>query len=211
MNGIFTTIKVINGVPLFLEKHAERLSSIKYTQLLIKKFIKENHITDAALKVNVLESGKITFKVRNLPESGRLVNAVSIISSTPLPIIKQIDRQIYEQAQKYATKKGAERAIFISNNNFLLESTISNIISLDENGEMITPPLTNQGYKGVTRQILLEGKCIKEKEIPADTNRPLVFINSLRIEGITHLDGRKLEDPKELMENIEEIISSSRI
>lgn len=221
MNGVFTTIKVANGVSLFLERHAERLKEgIGYRgkgidlSLLIQKFIKEEQIINAALRVDALENGEIIFKSRHLPKNGTLVKAVTFTASEKLPKIKQIDRHVYEQAQVYAKERGADVGIFIIGDKWdkgskiiLLESTISNIISLDKNGDIVTPPLTTQGLKGITRQVLLDGKYAKEREISVDTKGPIVLVNCLRVQGVNSLDGRRLKDPRGLMKRLQALLS----
>ena len=202
-DGVFTTIKVVHGVPLFWEKHLERLRKISLEEIL--GYIAENRITDAALRIDVLENGEIQYAARSLPENNSLVRAVTVTPSSPLPTIKQRNRHIYEQADAFAKQNGANSALF-SSNGFLLESTISNILSIDENNNLVTPSLVSRGLKGITRQIFLDGKYIKEKDIFVLSSGPLILINCLRVQGVTHLDGRILVDPRDLMERVQEII-----
>lgn len=205
--GIFTTIKVVNRIPLFLEHHVERLTlharvqGITFDDAIIEKNIQrlllENTVSDAAIRISVLSQDTILFHATTLPNSEN-VKAITHNEQHPLPTIKKIDRSIYDDAQQSAGKKGAVSALFVDNECFI-ESIMSNIVSLDRDGNVITPPLKEQGLQGITRQILLEKHVLQEKEIPVSTMMPLVLINSLRVQGVTSLDGIFLPDFSKLL------------
>ena len=88
------------------------------------------------------------------------------------------------------------------NENQLIESTIANIFSLNKNGDIITPRLDGKGLKGITRKIIMQNINVFEEEISENTIGPLVLTNSLRIQKVTHLNGKELEDAEELFQKI---------
>lgn len=204
-NGIFTTVKVTNAIPLFLELHLKRLGIENKKELVLQKiasFQKENKKASFALKI-IVEHGDILFETRELPTNG-VISAILYKSKKLLPVVKQIDRTIYEKAQQKAQKCNAQEAIFV-NKNYILETTIANLVS-EEKGQLITPTITNQGLKGITRQILLNSGQVIEKDIPISTEYPLVAVNSLRIMQIEKIDNKKLPSAKSLFVQVAEIL-----
>lgn len=205
--GIFTTIKVINTIPFFLEKHLLRLgmeNKKDFFKTQIKKILSKNGLKTSAIKISITEHGNILFQIRSLPRSD-LVSAITIQCNQKLPTVKQINRSIYIKAKKVAKKSHGEEAIFVSKNN-LLETTIANLILEDKNGNLVTPKLTNQGLKGITRQLLLDKGYIKEKNISINTKGPIVAINSLRVFGIEKLNNKYLNNPQALIKKVQDIL-----
>ncbi len=213
--GVFTTLKVVNATPLFLEKHLQRLTehakrigisvSLSDVPNHIQEVLAANKTTTAAVRISVLED-TVLIHVTTLPQAGENVSAVTYKTNNTLPTIKQIDRTIYTKAQEYAKLHGAESALFVGDN-FFLESSISNIVSIDADGQLITPPLTIQGLKGIMRQVLLAKGVLVEKEIHVTENYPLVLINSLRVQAVTSLNEKELPDPSKLLHKIQQYIA----
>lgn len=206
--GIFTTIKVIGAIPFFLEQHLTRLEmedKKDFFKKQIKKILGKNFTTTAAVKISVTENGNIFFHVRDLPQSST-VSAITKQSGQKLPTVKQIDRKFYKKALRYAQKANAQEVIFLTKNNLLLETTIANLISQDKNENLITPKLTDQGLKGITRQLLLDKGYVTKKDIPVNTKGPLIAINSLRVFGIEKVNDTFLASPLSLMKKVQEIL-----
>jgi len=207
--GVFTTIKVRQGVPLFFEEHQNRL--LTHTKALkikqptnlekkVKNFIKKNSLTDCALRITCIDK-KVLLESRPIPP----VNPISLITFTDTrnqnKIYKTTERAINEQAKEFAAKNHANDALFI-NNNYLIESTIANIFSLNEKGEIITPPLDGKGLAGIARKIIMKNLPVREEKIPQNSTQPIVLINSLRVQMITHLNGKKLQNADKLFQTI---------
>lgn len=216
ITGVFTTIKIKDSTPLFFDKHKKRLFGnanslkIKTPFSLDKKinsYLQKNNLIDCALRVTIIKNkGEVVLDNRQLPSSISSIPAITISDTRDKnKIYKTTSRKVNEQAKKFAEEKAAVDAIFINKGN-LIESTISNIFSLNKKGELITPNLDNKGLKGVTRQIIMENAKVIEQGIPADTNAPLVLVNSLRIQKVDYLDGRKLESAEELFLKIKKIL-----
>lgn len=216
--GVFTTIKVIQGIPLFFEQHKNRLiqnaTALKLGKITlslneIKNYFKENNLTDCALKIIITkEKNKavVTIEHRPLPPSDTNIKLITINDTrNKNKIYKTTDRTINDQIKKYAKENDGDDAVFVENNN-LIESTIANIFSLNKNGDVITPPLDNRGLKGITRKIIMENLPVIEEEIPADTTQPIVLTNSLRIQKATHLNGRKLQNAEQLFQKIKTVL-----
>src|SRR6185369_2220052 len=151
--GIFTTIKVKNGIPLFFEYHQKRLiSHSKKLQLDIPyfsfkdvhTFLEKNNLTDCALKILMTTrkgQPEMTLESRPLPLATDTIKLITVPDTRDsYKTIKTTDRVVNEKAYKLAKKHEADDALFVQNT-LLIESTISNIFSLNKNGDIITPPL----------------------------------------------------------------------
>ncbi len=207
-NGIFTTIKVKNAIPFFLEFHLKRLKIEERRDLVLQKIDylqKENNQVTYALKI-IVENGYILFETRALP-TNTAVSAISYTTKKLLPVVKQTDRTIYEKAKQKAQKDNAQEAIFVDKNN-ILETTIANLVS-EEKGQLITPTLTKQGLKGITRQILLNSGLVIEKDIPISIEYPLLAINCLRIMQIEKMDNKTLPSSKSLYKQVSKILQKA--
>jgi len=59
-------------------------------------------------------------------------------------------------ARRYAEESGCDEAIFLNENGHITEGSISNILFVDAEGNLVTPPLGSGPLPGVTRQVILE-------------------------------------------------------
>jgi len=215
--GVFTTIKVSSGIPLFFEKHKERLLSHaaklnlgqpKISLTEVQNYLQKNNLHDCALKMTVSKNKDktlITLQSRPLPseKSCKLITVED--TRTAIKIYKTTDRIINEQTTKIAQKNGADDALFTLDGN-IIESTISNVFSINKHGVIITPPIKNYGLNGITRQLIIENETVIEETIPETTNGPLVLVNALRIQKVSHLNGRELHDGENLQKKIKTLI-----
>jgi branched-subunit amino acid aminotransferase/4-amino-4-deoxychorismate lyase len=124
-----------------------------------------------------------------------------------LKIYKTTDRTVSDHAKKLAFEKGADDALFINDGN-IIESTICNVFSINKQGEIITPLIQAKGLNGITRQLIMKHTNVIETDIKQNTNSPLVLVNALRLQKVTHLNGKKLQDGTSLMQRIQTIINS---
>ena len=220
INGVFTTIKIINSIPLFLKSHQQRL--IEHTSAFhlpyplnienqIKNFIKQNKLQDSALRITITkDSSEPLFEHRALPPSQTNVQVITVSDTRDEnKIYKTTDRTINDQARQLAKQQGAQDAIFVQNG-VLIESTIANIFSLNQKGQLITPPIGGRGLSGITRQIIMEQTDVHEEEIPEITTAPLVLVNCLRISKVTHVDVKKLSDGEELLQRIKILLNKAK-
>lgn len=220
INGIFTTIKIQNSAPLFFPKHKQRLlihakaANLPYPVKLekyITDFIANNNLTNCALRITIKrDTTKPLIQQRPLPEEQTDIAVITIPDTRDAhKIYKTTDRRVNEQAKKQAAEKNAQDALFIQQGK-LVESTIANILSLNQHGQLITPPIIGRGLNGTTRQIIMEQSPVIKEEIPITTNGPLVLVNSLRLITIKILDGRELQDGQQLFQTIKKIINNAK-
>jgi branched-subunit amino acid aminotransferase/4-amino-4-deoxychorismate lyase len=193
---------------LGFRKHDLQFSLKKAMQNLVKK----NNVDDCAIRITVLneEQPFVIMHARNLPTTQKdFVNLITVPDTRDVfKTIKTINRLVNEQATEQAKNQGADDALFVQGKN-IIESTICNVFSLDAKGKLITPPLDEKGLRGITREIIMEKTKVAEKNISQETKGPLVLVNSLRIQKVRILDGRKLQDGEELLKKITSLIEQA--
>jgi aminodeoxychorismate synthase component I/2-amino-4-hydroxy-6-hydroxymethyldihydropteridine diphosphokinase len=214
--GIFTTIKVIQGVPLYFDKHLDRLTTQtntlglvipKLSLATITDYLKKNNLTNCALRITVRNTTSIDH--RPLPEEKPLSVITVDDTRNKYKTLKTTDRTVNDAAKKLAQQNGADDALFVKDT-CIIESTTANVFSIDKSGDLITPPIENKGLNGIARQVLMERMHVKEMPISSDTNMPLVVVNSLRVQPIRELDGRILPDAGELVKKINNVLNGFR-
>ena len=219
INGIFTTIKVQDGTPLFFPKHERRLlthakaTNLPYPTNLnqhIIDFITDNNLTNCALRVTIARNTlEPLIQQRPLPEPQTDIAVITLPDTRDAhKIYKTTDRRVNEQAKAQAEKKNTNDALFTQKGK-LVESTIANIFSLNQHGQLITPPIIGRGLNGTTRQVIMEHSPVIEEEIPVTTDGPLVLVNSLRLTTIKTLDGRELQNGKQLFQMVKQILTNA--
>ncbi len=221
-SGIFTTLKVKNGIPLFFDRHHNRLRNHMQQLRLpplsldleeaIKTHLAENKQQNYALRITIKKQGDhsvVTFEARELPSIERAIKVLTINDvRDDLRTLKTTDRLVNQHAKRLAEKNGADDALFIQNNH-IIESTICNVFSLNKKGQVITPPIEGRGLNGITRQLIMEQIGVIEEEISENATGPLVLVNCLRIQKVGEINGKKLTDGKELLQKIITIINNA--
>jgi len=215
--GIFTTIKVKQGIPLFFDKHHKRLLTHAKALKLprpsaiekkVTNFLKETTLTDCALRVTITDKGQVSIEHRPIPPTSPISLITVPDTRDKNKIFKTTNRVVNEQAKKLAENSGADDALFVQEDN-IIESTICNVFSLNTKGQIITPNLDGKGLNGITRQIIMEQADVIEEDIPETTSGPLVLVNSLRIQQVNILNGEKIADGKVLFEKIKKLIEKT--
>lgn len=223
--GFFTTLKVREGIPLFFEKHIDRLEKsafmlsltlpkdcFTYVRNDVEKIIGKNERSDGAIRITVTKG------VAN--QSSVVIHATTIDPEIhTVPVITVPDqRDIYKTvkmtyrvphiiAMQKAQEQGAQDALFTLDT-ALIESTYANIYSFVD-GHIVTPPMANKGLNGISRQVLMEKLPIQEKEIPDNTNNPMVLVSSLSIRVVEKINGRVLKQNPSFTSTIQKAIDTA--
>ncbi len=230
-DGVFTTLKVSEGKPLFLEKHLARLArdaaAIRLTApvgeveaacigLVSRLGMEESGVLKAVLTRGAGGRGLST---KNVPEPTVLVSASALPSPRPhlravtvpdergaLAAHKTLNYLPNVLALRRAEEAGRDEAIFVRDG-FLLEATISNLVGV-VGGRLLTPPLGGRVLGGVIREVLLEERAVFEGDLPAGTTGPLYCVNSVRgVETVVELDDQPLPTDPELQALLGEILT----
>ncbi|MDI6804021.1 MAG: aminotransferase class IV [Bacteroidota bacterium] len=174
--GIFETLRSYNGVPFRLSDHLQRMNNS--LPLFGFKIINDNQITDAIselLKINKLSSARLRITVSkhiNTDEQIVLIEATEyqptfpeyasvMISGEKLPhgvqlLMHKTTNYFYNnQVYREAKSRGYDEAIFIDNENHILEGTRTNVFFVRD-GVVFTPSLHCGVLPGITRKIIFE-------------------------------------------------------
>lgn len=244
--GIFTTVKIREGVPLFLNRHLARLQS-NASQLgipllpchscesgnpatfplltsAVSAIIQKNNLASGGLRIT-LSPATLCIHAFTLPlGTCGTRDTPDTLKTITLPDPRDIYKTIKTTyrlpnllAQKQAQIKETDDAIFTQNNK-LIESTNSNILSCQTNSHfstlnsqfsILTPPLKGRGLNGITIQILMENLPIQQKPVPSDTTDPLILVNSLSLQIVESINGTSLKQNPEFVKLIRQTLDKT--
>ena len=181
-DGIFTTIKVEDSIPLFLDKHINRLkSSCRFFGIdffdpgfsnIINHLLKKNLLTDARVKIII--SRGIDFKNRIINYCGETPTIAVFIFplslDLPQPVKLCISKEMRGNESIYqhkttsylqnlyhktiARERGFDDAIILSWKEEVLETSTANLFFI-LGKEIITPPRELPLLNGIMRQEIL--------------------------------------------------------
>jgi len=175
--SLYEIIRVINGVPLFLENHLDRLyNSAKITGLevsygleeikaVIVDLITSNNAKNGNVKIvfNYKEAERVNnnflayFIKHSYPTTEQYENGVSVIlyhGERNNPNAKVINSAFREQVDEEIKKKNVYEAILVDRDGNITEGSKSNIFMVKEN-EVLTAPL-EAVLPGITRQTIID-------------------------------------------------------
>jgi branched-subunit amino acid aminotransferase/4-amino-4-deoxychorismate lyase len=211
--GVFTTIKISRGIPLFFDKHKARLllqaeqlglTPPPFSLTTITSYLTDHALENCALKITITDT--LLMEHRPLPQpKPQKVITVQDTRDKVLRTLKTTNRVANNNAHKLAEENAADEALFVRDE-LLIESTYANIFSIDKDGAIITPPLDGTGLKGITRQVIMERTNVKEIPILKDIAMPLVLVNSLRVQPVVAIDGRMLPDATVLVKKLNTLL-----
>ena len=166
--GLFETILIKNGKPLFCKEHLERLNN-GLRELNINKHISEEDVLekcecmdDIALKVMVSEQNTV-FTTREVPykeadyEKGFSLDLsrVKRNESSSMVYLKSFNYMDNIIENERCKKEGFNEVIFLNTRDEIAEGSVSNIFFIMED-EIITPKVECGILDGVVRKILIE-------------------------------------------------------
>jgi len=173
-NPIYEVFRIIDGIPLFIENHIDRLNNsakLMNIDLKVDTFIFENRISELS-KINKITDGNIKIVVTSQNSENHIiayftphsypsienykngVYAILLHAERINPNAKVLNTKTRQIAEQAIESQKAYEAILIDNNGFVTEGSRSNIFFI-KNNSIITAP-QNDVLPGITRAYVLE-------------------------------------------------------
>jgi len=192
---VYSSLKVIQGEPYFLDYHVERIfDSAERIELKhgfskteisdwVKKLIKKNKTKDCLLRLVLIgdpDLEKKGAKLYILPITGLTyhknqdysegIKVITYSGQRAVPEAKTKSLLLGFLAFRQAKKEGATEALMIDNDGFVREGTQTNFFAI-KGDKLIIPPQT-KCLEGITKKFILEAVKdefqITEEDIPLD-------------------------------------------
>jgi len=206
--GLFETICLEKSRAIFLKEHFERLQNsaealdlklpLNFKQITetTEKLIQDSGIDKGVLNIYLTETNFIIvvkdetrYKESDYKKGyTAIISSVRIDSSLSINSHKTLSFLPHILAKKEAKEKGADEAILLNTDGFVLEGTTRNIFMV-KGSKLITPPVKSGILPGITRAKILQiaptvGLKVEEKLIEPDFLKSCdeVFLTSSLIE-----------------------------
>lgn len=183
--GVFETIALEQGVPIFMQQHIERMvTSLSRLGIAVKacdvamlaKRACQTQTTDKsqALKLVVTEKNQFATLRRNSYGNARREQKFSCVISkvrrnetSPLTAMKTLNYADNILQKKRAFAKGYDEALFLNTKGQVAEGATSNIFAVFDK-EVVTPPLSCGLLPGVMRAFVMRTIAVQERVITCD-------------------------------------------
>lgn len=180
--GAFETIALIQGRPVWLERHLRRLDRtlsflripMRVTEDEVYGYLESERIAEGALKIVVSEKNKL-FLPRENPyresdyERGFAVDfAVGKRDEhSPLTCHKTLNYGECILERRRAAARGFDEAVFLNSRGEVCEGSASNLFFVRE-GKLFTPERSCGLLPGIVREVLTERYDVTETRISAE-------------------------------------------
>ncbi|NFF61936.1 aminotransferase class IV [Clostridium botulinum] len=227
--SLYEVMRIINGVPVFLEDHLLRLyNSSKMTELgvwmekeeikeNIKKLCDVNNTKNANVKIIFnYNKGVRTFLAYFIesvyPTEDMYIDGVKTslyCAERENPNIKIINQNLRDDTNKIIQDAGVYEVILVNKNGYITEGSRSNIFMI-QNGKIITSPIV-EVLPGITRKYVIKacvnlGYKVIEKRINYKKIDELdgLFISSTspKVLPICQVDNIEFNAKNEMIQNI---------
>lgn len=171
--GIYEVLRVINGVPLFLEDHLERFhksaeivqKKLHFSDTEIKTFlnvlIENNGVNNGNILISVKSKLKAFFIAHNYPTTKDYIEGVKcgvLSAERQNPNAKVFQSSVRQQANDLIASNNFYEVLLLNKNGWITEGSRSNVFFIK--GNNIITPIAKNVLLGVTRQKTI--KCANE-------------------------------------------------
>jgi branched-chain amino acid aminotransferase len=222
-NGIFETIKTVDGNPISLNRHMRRaldsgrdlgisMPSEEVLRDELAQVLSSTRYTTGRLRICFWnENCSITHhEYEELTEPARVNFKSESVQGLTHKVFPYADRfEILEAARD----EGFDDSILFNKKNEVTETAISNLI-LRISGQWVTPPITSGLLPGVVRAIAIEDCGVKVRPVHISEIAEVesaFLVSSLRLaQPISYIGDMKLKIGEPSLELREQIIASSK-
>jgi branched-chain amino acid aminotransferase len=172
--NVYEVIRVIDGIPLFLEKHCTRLrKSAQYIGInfsideivahkLIKKLVLKNNILNGNLKIVLKYPGSsdklfLFFIPHHYPSAEdykKGIDMLSLSAERDNPMAKVSNPELRARADQLINEQGVTEVLLVDKAGFITEGSRSNIFLVRE--KTIFTPTIESVLPGITRETIIE-------------------------------------------------------
>jgi branched-subunit amino acid aminotransferase/4-amino-4-deoxychorismate lyase len=172
--GVFETLLLSEGRPLYLVKHYDRLlRGINHFKLsfncrpefiysVVKEVASRNGIMNGRVRISVWSEGKrtktmvVAQKISGSKKGGGASICISPWSHQKKKHshLKTLDYGLFYKAYKFACNSGYDEALLIDKNKMMIEGSRTNIFCISK-GSIYTPPVISGCLRGVTRDVVI--------------------------------------------------------
>ena len=192
-DGVFETMKIVDGQPFALTRHLARLArsatgiglAVPFDDDALRRALADtiaaNRLSEGRARITVTagvaplgsdrDTSRPTVIVATAPRPAR--PAAATVVTVPWPrnersAVAGLKTTSYAEnvvALAFARERGADEAIFPNTTGALCEGTGANVF-VAHDGVLTTPPLSSGCLAGVTRELLLETVPVEERDLP---------------------------------------------
>ena len=216
--GCYTTAGVVSGRPRFAERHVRRLRRDAeklgldapsaevcheaLATLTAEAFPDGEGIVRLELRPDARGRARLVGSTRPLGDEPRVLSAVvsDVEHPGPGPALgaKLCARSVFEEAFERARRVGAQEALLVDREAWVVEGARTNVAGVDAAGVAWTPPLARGAVGGLAREIVLESLgSLCEMDVPREalaSAREIVVLNAVRgARPVVRLDGRPVD------------------
>lgn len=239
--GFFETILVVRGRPMFLDEHFERMQrgveSLEFPPPEAAAFAREAanavksvaDLEEGSIRISwlavagdldrraswrlVATSGKVPDATLRRRSRGRVIILGAHMGRTR-PELKTVSYVPSVLGLREAARRGADEALFTSDEGKILEGTTSNVFAL-AGDTLITPPVSAGLLPGVMRRWVVEnadrvGLEVRERTLTRDDLLAGSFLTGslTRIARIRFVDGVRCRLPGPRLRKLERLLES---
>ncbi len=163
--GVYEVLRVLEGVPLFMEDHLERFfhsaeiagTTINFSgqqiEAILTNLIQANKVSEGNILMSCKQNLKAFFIAHNYPTNQMYESGVELgllHAERRNPNAKVFQTEVRTRANEMISSRGFYEVLLVDQNHFITEGSRSNVFFIRENS-LVTPP-AGKVLLGITRQ-----------------------------------------------------------